>query len=679
MKQAISVFRGSELIGSFDLERPGPGSTKNIILPDSLGVSVVLRAVCGARTVGDGGFRVTSDRNLVDSPLWDDALYLGPFSRYTFSWRASTVVEEVLTSVRPRNLPAELHFRTAQFLLGMFHLDHLALSEPSTLSGGEAQRLALLLAVVNREGTIVIDHALSEQDRRHSALLEIFLQRFSSLIGISILHRRAAADLRSGGYGANEKQRSGTLLRADEVDIRSAGRRLCAVDTVRIDCGSITLVVGDNGAGKSLLCRYLIGELPTGVGGSARMHWADGTRASQAYVNQDVTLGFSHASSREELSSVSDRSVGLFCQFPGFTASDLEVSPFELTTDKQKLLAVVKALGQGKNMIILDEPSEYWDDAQAAYAIRMFEAYVSEGHTILIATHDRRMLESDYPRICLVASNTRRSLELKRGITTPNGFTPKIAGKEYMYKAWQALHERWPNSTLELFENWHDNVDDVLRAQIRIIAETRSAANYLDLGCGNGLQTLWLRSQLASSGIVVRTTMGIEWQEHAIDWANYWASDLSDVAFSAMDIDLALNRPELAKRFDIMSSLFVLHDLPHASDHIAQVFSALSERGVYLSCLLNPEWVNERRDSLFASDQDLPVPNDADFARDYRLPEAPDGDLGLPYFHRSIDRYKEAFARAGFRRVETAFSEASSQTPSGSSDEPQTVAFLAFK
>jgi SAM-dependent methyltransferase len=330
-------------------------------------------------------------------------------------------------------------------------------------------------------------------------------------------------------------------------------------------------------------------------------------------------------------------------------------------------------------MTILDEPSEYWNDKQVEYAVRLFTRYTLEGGTILVATHDRRMLESSYPRIFLTGVGTRPALSDSR---ISNSFTPpdaRVADKQYMYKTWQDLHERWPRSTLELFENWHENVDNLLQKQANIIATTCLSADYLDLGCGNGLQTLWMRSQLTKCGVAVRATMGIEWQEHAVDWAKYWANGAPDIEFMTADIDLALNSHNIVNCYNVVSSLFVMHDLPKASSHIEQVFSALAEGGIYLACLLNPKWVNQRLDSLFAPDQELPVAHDADFARDYRLPEAPAGDVGLPYFHRSIEWYKAAFERSGFRRVEVAFSEARSKTPAGSTDEPQTVAFLAFK
>jgi hypothetical protein len=174
-------------------------------------------------------------------------------------------------------------------------------------------------------------------------------------------------------------------------------------------------------------------------------------------------------------------------------------------------------------------------------------------------------------------------------------------------------------------------------------------------------------------------TLGLEWQDHAIEWANYWAAHIDGVAFRVADIDVALEAPEIQESFNLISSLFVMHDLPNVQAHIQQVAHALPRQGTYLSCILNPLWVEARKEELFGDNPGLPIPHDADFARDYRLPESTGEVLGLPYFHRSVERYHEIFQAAGFRRVITAFSGGGAGGSENGPTVPQTVSFLAFK
>lgn len=98
-----------------------------------------------------------------------------------------------------------------------------------------------------------------------------------------------------------------------------------------------------------------------------------------------------------------------------------------------------------------------------------------------------------------------------------------------MYRAWQHVHEEWPRSTLELFENWHDHVDNLLSTNVRRVVAAITPIDMLDLGSGNGLQTLWLRAQIKAQGGLVRRLNAYDWQPHAIEWAQYWARNLEDV------------------------------------------------------------------------------------------------------------------------------------------------------
>jgi ABC-type Mn2+/Zn2+ transport system ATPase subunit/SAM-dependent methyltransferase len=585
------------------------------------------------------------------------------------------VQEEILTSISG-NGDVVTSEAVSRFLLAMFHLSHVGSSDLSTLSGGEAQRLALLLAIISPAKSIIIDHALAEQDRNHLHLLKVFLKRFSKLLDLQILHRKAAKDLRAS---FRELPTSTTgLVDIRDLKISSRTDGLCSVDAVGIASNSITLITGDNGAGKSLLCRAIIGELPRGLRQSGTISWTGGQQEKCSYVNQDVTLGFSHVSVRGELASVGSGLEARFLRFPGVDREDLELSPFELTLDKQHFLATLKALAAGAKLAVLDEPSEHWDNEQLACAVEEFRDYVGSGGSLVIATHDARLSAGADDMIRLLPTKRQRKAARIMGSPQIRPAMPS-PGKELMYSAWRDLHEQWPASTLELFENWDAHVDGMLREQAASILGLGRRFHLLDLGCGNGLQTLWLRSMLIDSGLPIDATLGVDWQDNAIAWANFWAGRLPNVSFETFDIDMFLQGPQGATVYNLITSLFVLHDVPDLAAHLRQVHAYLPDGGSYLCCLLNPSWVNDRAGSVIGDG--LEIPTDALFAAEYRLPESESGAVRLPYFHRTCEMYQAAFATAGFEVIRVFYGPPDHRIPPGRTVSPhsQTIGFVATK
>lgn len=80
-------------------------------------------------------------------------------------------------------------------------------------------------------------------------------------------------------------------------------------------------------------------------------------------------------------------------------------NPVALSGGEQQRLCIARAVVNRPNILIADEPTASLDADSAQEVMRIFRDFHQVGVTVLIATHDRQMLEAMTPRV----------LELKQG------------------------------------------------------------------------------------------------------------------------------------------------------------------------------------------------------------------------------------------------------------------------
>lgn len=187
------------------------------------------------------------------------------------------------------------------------------------------------------------------------------------------------------------------LLRAESLCFDAGARRLIDTIDVAIRPGRRTVIMGANGAGKSLLLRLLHGLVqPT----SGAVHWRGrpldrAGRDAQAMVFQrPVMLRRSvRANLRFALSARgvrgADRAVREAEAIEKARLGDLASQPARvLSGGEQQRLALARALACRPEILFLDEPTSSLDPA-STHAI---EALIAEAHasgiTIVMVTHD---------------------------------------------------------------------------------------------------------------------------------------------------------------------------------------------------------------------------------------------------------------------------------------------------
>ena len=183
-------------------------------------------------------------------------------------------------------------------------------------------------------------------------------------------------------------------LSLEGVGYAVGGRPLLSDITLRIDAGRRLIVMGANGAGKSLFLRLCHGLIDPTAG---RRLWAsgEGRANAQAMVFQRPVLlrrsvaanldyplalqGLSRAARRAAVARTLDR----------FGLNDLADRPARLLSGgEQQRLALARAWAMRPQVLFLDEPSSALDPSATRIIEQMVAQFSAEGITIVMTTHN---------------------------------------------------------------------------------------------------------------------------------------------------------------------------------------------------------------------------------------------------------------------------------------------------
>ncbi len=186
-----------------------------------------------------------------------------------------------------------------------------------------------------------------------------------------------------------------------------------ALDGLSLDIpqGSFTVLMGPSGSGKSTLL-YLIGGLDWPTSGNILV---DGEQIDQMDENQLANyrrnkLGFIFQSFNLITSMTAEANVAFPLRFSGIkkTARNKRAiallnrmglsdrighKPTELSGGQQQRVAVSRALINNPELILADEPTGNLDTTSGTIIMELLKELREEGKTILVATHDPRMLQ----------------------------------------------------------------------------------------------------------------------------------------------------------------------------------------------------------------------------------------------------------------------------------------------
>ncbi|PWH06863.1 energy-coupling factor ABC transporter ATP-binding protein [Brachybacterium endophyticum] len=426
--------------------------------PSGGGKSTVLRALAGLLDTSTGDLEGTADGPtrpgerglLLQQPL--HALVGGSVGRDT------AFGPENVGLARDRIQ----HRVTAALEAARTGLD--ASTSPWELSGGQQQRVALAGALALEPGALLLDEPLSMLDaptasRVREAILDVVSARTLVVADHHVEHwedhvdrvivlgagarvladgaphevladrESAPAASASGspehtvGSGSSERivGSGAPVLELEGVAIARRAARSLPRDArtdrpplltgldLSVAAGSLTALTGPSGSGKTTLLRTVLGLTDPAQGRIERP-----AAEHLALVPQEPEHSFVARSVREEvLASPWARDEQLADRL--LTAAGLDhlqdAQPFELSGGEQRRLAVVAALAQEPELLVLDEPTVGLDRERREALFDLLDEARRGGCAVLAATHDRELIDRADGHIDLDAHRVQHARE----------------------------------------------------------------------------------------------------------------------------------------------------------------------------------------------------------------------------------------------------------------------------
>ena len=215
---------------------------------------------------------------------------------------------------------------------------------------------------------------------------------------------------------------SGPGVRLETIDLTFAypdrPPALLGVSLV-IEKGEYLALLGQNGAGKTTLAKHFNGLLrPSSgkvlVGGRNSCDFSIGELAHQVgYAFQNPDHQIFAGTTREEIAfgprnqglkqaEVTDRVDAALDAFGLEEQADLP--PAMLGYGTRRKVALASVLAMRPQALILDEPTSGLDRRSVTELMEILAAFSSEGRTVIVITHDVRLVADHVPRCAVLAS-----------------------------------------------------------------------------------------------------------------------------------------------------------------------------------------------------------------------------------------------------------------------------------
>lgn len=216
------------------------------------------------------------------------------------------------------------------------------------------------------------------------------------------------------------------MIRVHDAVVRYAGAHVNALDGATFDArrGAVTAVVGPNGSGKSTIVRALIGQVPLARG---TIHV--GALDSAAADRREMARTMAVVTQREEpVFPLPVRDYVMLGRYPhhgpwsALTPADAECVDAaaaragacdllarrtdELSGGEWQRVRLARALAQGGDVLVLDEPGTFLDIAHEMAAFELLDGLAREGRTILLVSHQLNLVARFAAHIVLLHHGT---------------------------------------------------------------------------------------------------------------------------------------------------------------------------------------------------------------------------------------------------------------------------------
>jgi len=186
--------------------------------------------------------------------------------------------------------------------------------------------------------------------------------------------------------------------------------------TLRIEKGEFVFLTGPSGAGKTTLLRLLYGAL-TPTRGQVVI---DGQNVSRMTPSQIPFLRRSVGVVFQDFKLLPTRTVfenvSITLEVLGWGRADIgrkvmhvlkqmgmegkiNLTPQRLSGGEQQRVALARALVNEPKILVADEPTGNLDDANKNQILNIFKEANVRGTTVVVATHDRRLIDNCHKRL----------------------------------------------------------------------------------------------------------------------------------------------------------------------------------------------------------------------------------------------------------------------------------------
>ena len=188
---------------------------------------------------------------------------------------------------------------------------------------------------------------------------------------------------------------------------------------LKIDKGDFVFLTGPSGAGKTTLLRLLYGALSPTSG----QVLIDGKNVSHMSASQIPHLRRMIGVVFQDFKLLSSRTVfenvSITLEVLGWGRADIgkkvmhtlrqmgmeskiHLTPARLSGGEQQRVALARALVNDPKILLADEPTGNLDDANKNQILNIFKEANVRGTTVVVATHDRRLIEHAHKRLVIL-------------------------------------------------------------------------------------------------------------------------------------------------------------------------------------------------------------------------------------------------------------------------------------
>jgi len=225
-------------------------------------------------------------------------------------------------------------------------------------------------------------------------------------------------------------------IRSLKKHFQMGGTTVRALDGVDLEIPekTFTVVMGPSGSGKSTLL-YLLGGLDRPSSGQIEINSArlDEMDENQLALFRRKTVGFIFQSFNLIQSMTAEENVSFPMQFAGVQPKERATraidllgrvglsdrkhhKPNELSGGQQQRVAVARALVNNPALILADEPTGNLDTSSGVSIMQLLADLHHQGRTVLVVTHDPRMVRFATHKIFLLDGHIVSEAEYQQAV-----------------------------------------------------------------------------------------------------------------------------------------------------------------------------------------------------------------------------------------------------------------------